>query len=96
MVIPETFRQLRGFVRLVNIYQDLWKQRAPHMMPLTKLIKNQKGFLKWTEEEKKVFIKIKIICSEHMLFHYPNLNQSFEVHTDSSNISWEASSHREE
>ena len=43
MAIPKTVKQLRGVIGLVNFYRDLWKGRAHHLAPLTKLLSKKKG-----------------------------------------------------
>jgi len=84
MQIPKTVKQLRGFIGLVNFYRDLWRRRAHHMAPLTKLISQKKGPIKWNEEANEAFKKIKEICAEDALLYYPDYNRSFVIHIDAS------------
>ena len=49
MQVPKTVKQLRGFIGLVNFYRDLWRRRAHYMTPLTKLVSQKKGPIKWNE-----------------------------------------------
>ena len=64
MQVRKTVKQSCGFIGLVNFYRDLWKQRAHHMAPLTKLIVREKGPIKWNQKAFKAFNKIKEICAE--------------------------------
>ena len=84
MGIPKTVKQLRGFIGMVNFYRDSWRRRAHHMAPLTKLLSQKKGAIKWNKEADEAFKKIKEICAEDALLFYPNFAQPFEIHTDAS------------
>ena len=42
IAVPETVRQLRGFVGIVNFYRDMWPKRAETMKPLTDLINKKR------------------------------------------------------
>ena len=84
MALPKTVKQLRGFVGLVNFYRDLWKKRVHHLAPLTSLIIKKKGVVKWNEEAKDAFKKVKEICAQDALLFYPDFNKQFNIHTDSS------------
>ena len=54
------------------------------MTPLTKLVSQKKGPIKWNEEADKAFKKIKEICAEDALLYYPDYNKPFAVHIDAS------------
>ena len=54
------------------------------MAPLTKLISQKKGPIKWNEEADKAFKKIKELCKEDALLYYPDYNKPFVVHIDAS------------
>ena len=44
----------------------------------------KKGPITWTPEAEKAFEDIKKIIAEDAMLHYPDFNQVFEIHTDSS------------
>jgi len=54
---PQTLRQLRAFIGMVNFYRDFWKKRAHVMAPLTALTKvPRKEFLKhWSDDAAAAF-----------------------------------------
>ena len=52
-------------------------------MEMTK--QKKKGPVVWTEEAKESFEEIKRVCAKDALLHYPDFNDVFEIHTDSSN-----------
>ena len=70
---------------MFNIYRELWKKRAHHLAPIMDLTQNKKkGPITWTDEANQAFEDIKIIVAEDAMLHYPDFNQPFELHTDSS------------
>ena len=54
------------------------------MAPLTNLLWQKKGAIKWNQEADGAFKKIKEICAEDAQLFYPDFLQPFEIHTDAS------------
>jgi hypothetical protein len=49
---PETLKQLRGFIGMVNFYRSMWRHRAHIMAPLTKLVKVERKQFKISKPSK--------------------------------------------
>ena len=83
---PQSLKQLRAFIGMVNFYRDFWKKRADIMAPLTALMKvPRKEFLKhWTDEHTKAFKATKAMIAEDVLLAYPDPNKLFVIETDAS------------
>ena len=80
----KNIKQVCAFVGLVNHYRDMWARRSHLLQPLTALTSTKLDF-KWTDDEQKVFGKIKRIVSRNILLIYPYLNERFDIHMDASN-----------
>ncbi len=81
---PSTKRkELRKFIGMINYYRDIWPQRAHLLTPLTALTSKKVKFV-WTEVHQKAFDKMKRVISRETLLAYPNFNEVFEIHTDTS------------
>ena len=59
------------------------------LYPLTISIPNKVKF-EWIEVEQKAFDESKLILEKHSLISYPDLNKSFDIHTDSGKFQLEA------
>jgi hypothetical protein len=80
---PQTRKQLRGFVGVINFYRDMWKERSGLLAPLTALTSNKIPF-KWTDEHQLAFTAIKRVIRRETLLAYPDFNAPFHIHTDAS------------
>ena len=80
---PETRRQLRRFIGMINYYRDMWPRRSEILSPLTKLTSKSVPF-KWTDTEQKAFETMKKIISEEVLLSYPDFSKPFVIHADAS------------
>jgi hypothetical protein len=80
---PQTRKQLRGFVGVINFYRDMWKERSGLLAPLTALTSNKIPF-KWTDEHQLAFAAIKRVIRRETLLAYPDFNAPFHIHTDAS------------
>ena len=47
---PQTLRELRRVLGMVQYYRDLWRGRSHILAPLTDLVGKSKKKLKWTDE----------------------------------------------
>ena len=82
---PKASTQVKRFSGMINFYSDLWEKRAHYLVPINTLTRNKKkGLIIWSSEAEKVFEDIKKIVAEDAMLHYPDFNQAFEIHTDSS------------
>jgi hypothetical protein len=83
MVRPNTRRELRRFIGIVNYYHDMWVRRSSLLAPLTSMTSKNLKFV-WTDVHQKSFEDIKkIICREVMLT-FPDFSKSFHIYTDAS------------
>ena len=83
---PNTVKQLRGFLGLVNYYKKLVHRRSHILEPLTRISSSKSKFLKgWGPEQDQAFSKIKSLMARQVLLHYPDFSQPFDVYTDASN-----------
>jgi len=82
---PQTRKQLRSFVGMVNYYRDMWPQRSHLLAPLTALTSSKIPF-KWNESCQESFEKLKMLIAKQTLLTYPDFNKPFEVHTDASKV----------
>ena len=80
---PKTRIELRGFIGMINIYRDMWKDRAELLAPLTALTSKNVPF-KWTDELQTNFETIKRVLGREVLLAYPDFNAPFHIHTDAS------------
>ena len=80
--IPETTKQLRGFLGLVNYFRNHVRDYANTCAPMYQLT-NQKGRrLQWTEEAEQAFEKIKIDVSNLQMLYFIDDNAPIFLHTD--------------
>jgi hypothetical protein len=54
MVRPNTRKELRRFIGMVNYYRDMWVRRSELLAPLTSMTSKNVKF-NWTDEHQKVF-----------------------------------------
>jgi hypothetical protein len=84
---PQTVKQLRSFLGMVNYYRDFWKRRSHILAPLTAMTKlRSKQKLPWTTECDKAFKQIKALLIEEVLLFYPDPNKTFYIEPDASKL----------
>lgn len=84
---PKTHKQLRGFLGMVNFYKNVWPRRLVILYSLTTLtMKSKTKALEWTAGFQSAFEEIKTVMAQNTLLVYPKYGQSFDVHTDASNL----------
>ena len=67
----------------------MWPRRSHMLAPLTKLTSIKRNF-KCTQAEKVAFDKIKQILARDTLLTYPDFNEAFKIHSDTSAFQLEA------
>ena len=68
---------------MIKYYKDIWPQRSHILAPLTALMSDS-VLWKWTEEHQKAFDEMKKAITRETLLAYPNFNEVFDIHTDTS------------
>ena len=74
---PETIKQLRSFIGMINYYRDFWIRRSHVLTPLTKLTSSKQKW-SWGDEQMKAFSSIKKIVAREVLLTYPDFNKAHE------------------
>ena len=64
--VPSCVQQLRGFIGMINYYQDIWPQRSHILASLTALT-SAKVKWKWTEVHQTTFDEMKGLTFENPL-----------------------------
>ena len=82
---PQTPKQLRSFIGMVNYYRDFVRQRAHILQPLTAQTK-QKKRITWNDECQAAFDSIKSSLAQDCLLHYPDPNLPFVIEPDASDF----------
>ena len=72
------------FLDVVQFYRGMWRRRSHILAPLTDLVGVVKKKLKWTEVHQKAFKDVKKVMAKETILNYPNFNEVFEIHTDTS------------
>ena len=80
---PKSQTELRQFIGMVNYYRDMWQHRSEVLAPLAKLTSKTVKW-DWQPQHQKAFDEIKKIISREVLLTYPNFNETFDIHTDTS------------
>ena len=80
---PQTKKELRHFIGMINYYRDMWQKRSELLAPLASLT-SKKVKWNWTKECQTNFDKMKEVLSREVLLSYPDFNKTFHIHTDAS------------
>jgi hypothetical protein len=86
---PTSFKILRGFIRMVNYYRDMWPHRLHILAPLTARTGAPKKGEKpppfqWTSEMKRAFNQMKALTAADVLCACPDHDKPFRIFTDAS------------
>lgn len=86
MKTPQTLKELRAFIGMINYYRDMWQGRSHVLAPLTALTKiERKDFKKkWSTEHDVAFEATKALVAQETLLVYPDPNVPFLIETDAS------------
>ena len=82
---PQTVKEVKSLIGLVQYYRDMWQRRSHILSPLTDVSngkKNQK--IQWNNELENAFNEMKRMVSEETFLNYPDWSKKFTVHTDAS------------
>lgn len=88
--IPKSVKELQGFLGLANYFRRFVRNYSTIAAPLTNLTQRANadafGWDKWNEQgpEFKAFHELKEALTSAPVLALPNLNGTFEVHTDAS------------
>ena len=80
--IPDTTKQLRGFLGLVNYFRDHVRGYAPTCAPMHALTTQTGKRLQWTEEAERAFEKIKRDISNLQTLFFIDDDAPVFLHTD--------------
>ena len=92
---PNSTKQLRGFIVVVNYYQDICPHRTHILAPLTaktgtKSKVEKKDKFTWNSKMNKICTKMKALMAADKILAYLNHNKHFHIYTDASNYQLEA------
>ena len=85
LAVPNTCKQLRQFIGMINFYRVMWQKRSELLNPLTALTSKNVKY-DWKDEHQKCFDSIKRVIGREVLLAYPDFNAPFEIHTDASKL----------
>ena len=80
--LPQTLKQLRGFLGLTRYYHRFVQNYATIVAPLIKLLK--KDAFQWTPTATMAFNYPEQVLSELPKLHLPDFSKDFEIETDAS------------
>lgn len=82
---PESSQDIKRFLGLINYYGNFIQNCGLIKIPLQKLLKNNCEFV-WGHEQEEAFQKLKGLLIKSPCLAHPNLNETFIVTTDGSEI----------
>ncbi len=82
---PETAKDIRAFLGMAGYYRQCIPEFAKHAVPLNELTKKNVQF-KWTDDCQRSFDRLKDLLSSDKVMIYPDVTQSYQLHTDASDI----------
>ena len=81
---PQSVKEVRTFLGLVNFYRKHVKNMAIICRPLTALTRKDRQQFTWSPECEEAFAKVKQLLVSAPLLHPPNLEKDFFLWTDAS------------
>ncbi|KAK7110753.1 uncharacterized protein [Littorina saxatilis] len=82
---PATKKQLRAFLGLTGFYREYLENYSTVVVPLTDMTKKSlPDKLKWSDEAKKSFARLKRMVSEKPVLKMPDFGKDFVLRTDAS------------
>ena len=84
---PQNKKQIRSFLGLTGYYRRFVPNYAQIALPLTDLTrKGQPNKLQWEEPQENAFLTLKSLLVQPPILHLPDLNKTFVVRTDASDV----------
>jgi hypothetical protein len=84
---PQTKRQCRSLLGLVNFYRRYIPNCATLIAPLTEITKKKSPHVvKWEEPHERSFTKLKEVLSSEPILKLPDIQKEFILQTDASNV----------
>jgi hypothetical protein len=80
---PNTRKELRHFIVIVNYYHNMWFCRSELLAPLTSLTSSKVKF-EWLPTHQLAFDKIKKVIETEFILAYPDFEKPFHVYTNAS------------
>jgi hypothetical protein len=82
--VPKTQKGVRSFLGLANYYRKFIKNFSKIAAPLSNLLTKENKVLGWIALSDKAFQEIKLALVSSRVLRYPNFDEPFEVHMDTS------------
>ena len=70
---------------MINFYCEMWQRRSGLLAPLTALTSKNVKY-KWKDKHQNCFDAIKSVIGREVFLVYPDFNDLFKIHTDSSKL----------
>jgi hypothetical protein len=87
MARPQTKRQCRSLLGLINFYRRYIPDCATLIAPISDLTKSKApNTVEWGEPQESAFVRIKDILSSEPILKLPDLEKDFILQTDASNL----------
>ena len=85
LAVPNTRKQMRQFIGMINFYRDMWQKRSEILSPLAALTSKNVKY-DWKDEHQNCFDAIKCVIEREVLLAYPDFNDPFEIYNDTSKL----------
>jgi len=95
---PNSVKELRHFLGMVQYYRDMWVKRSEMLAPLSDLVaecgetkttkknKVKKAPWKWDPIHQAAFDCVKATIAKEVVLAYPDFSKPFEIYTDASTL----------
>ena len=95
---PNSVKELRHFLGMVQYYRDMWVKRSEMLAPLSDLVaecgetkstkknKVKKAPWKWDTVHQAAFDCVKATIAKEVVLAYPDFSKPFEIYTDASTL----------
>jgi hypothetical protein len=81
MVRPNTRKDLRRFIGMVNYCRDMWVRKSELLAPLTSMTSKNVKF-NWADEHQKAFDNFKKITCREVMLAFPDFSKPFHIYTE--------------
>ena len=85
---PTSIKGARNFMGVVDYYCNMWPRRSHTLSLLTRITSKKK--IEWTEVEQDAFETNYRTVAYDTLSTYPDFNETFKIHNDTSALKLEA------